>query len=157
MCPAATSTAMPSGYLPSVTTTLRSAPSGFSETTQSSLRSRRNRRPNVALSPDTRGGSCTRELTMCLAPNHQLQHESDTGFTAVSSNSIVKHAAEPVDVFVDRDRQQDFVRSDSRRETAPLDFTEGVDAINTVRVSAGLVASFGVVSPGGCSRCYFVL
>src|SRR6201995_833989 len=104
MCPAATATAMPSGYLHSVTMTLRSAPSGFSETTQSSLRSRRNRRPNVALSPDTRGDSGTRELTMCLTPNHQLEHESDTGFIPARSNSIVKPVADVVDVTVDSDR-----------------------------------------------------
>lgn len=30
------------------------------------------------------------------------------------ANSIVEQAAEPVDVFGDRDRQEDFVRSDSR-------------------------------------------
>ena len=29
-------------------------------------------------------------------------------------NSIVEQAVDPVDVFGDRDRQQDFVRSDSR-------------------------------------------
>jgi hypothetical protein len=32
----------------------------------------------------------------------------------VRGNSIVEQAADPVDVFGDRDRQQDFVRSDSR-------------------------------------------
>jgi hypothetical protein len=43
-----------------------------------------------------------------------LGSEPDTGFTAVRGNSIVEQAADPVDVFGDRDRQQDFVRTDSR-------------------------------------------
>jgi hypothetical protein len=44
-----------------------------------------------------------------------LGSEPDTGFTAVRGNSIVEQAADRVDVVGDRDRQQDFVRSDSRR------------------------------------------
>jgi hypothetical protein len=50
-----------------------------------------------------------------------LGSEPDTGFTAVRGNSIVEQADDPVDVFVDRDRQQAFVRGDSRlrrRESA---------------------------------------
>jgi hypothetical protein len=62
---------------------------------------------------------------MCRTPGTQLGSEPDTGFTAVRGNSIVEQAAGSVDVFRDRDRRQDFVRSDSR-----------VDAINTFRVSA---------------------
>jgi hypothetical protein len=58
------STTMPSGYLHSVTMTLWSEPSEFSETTRLSLRSRRNRRPTVAVSPDARCGACFGELTM---------------------------------------------------------------------------------------------
>src|ERR1700739_2919072 len=81
MCPAATSTAMPSGYLHSVTRILRSEPSGFSETTRSSLRSRRNRRPTVALSADTPCGFGICELTMCLTPGNQLGSEPDAEFT----------------------------------------------------------------------------
>jgi hypothetical protein len=42
-----------------------------------------------------------------------LGSEPDTGFIAVRGNSIVEQAADTVDVFGDRDRQQDFVRSDS--------------------------------------------
>jgi hypothetical protein len=43
-----------------------------------------------------------------------LGSEPDTGFTAVRGNSIVEQADDPVDVFVYRDRQQAFVRTDSR-------------------------------------------
>jgi hypothetical protein len=42
-----------------------------------------------------------------------LGSEPDTGFHAVRANSIVEQAADPVDVFGDRDWQQDIVRSDS--------------------------------------------
>src|SRR5438105_6252082 len=48
MCPASTSTAMPSGSRHSVTMTLRSEPSGFTESTRLPLASRTNSRPIVA-------------------------------------------------------------------------------------------------------------
>src|ERR1700722_7029759 len=105
MCPAAASITMPSGYLHSVTMTLWSEPSGFSETTHSSLRSRRNRRPTMAVSPDARCGFCICDLTMCT-PGNQLGYERDAGFTPVRSNSIVERAAAVVDVTVDSDRQR---------------------------------------------------
>src|ERR1700744_6061666 len=66
MCPAVTSTAMPSGYLHSVTMTLRSEPSGFSETTRSLLSSKRNRRPAADLLPDGCSATGVCELTICL-------------------------------------------------------------------------------------------
>jgi hypothetical protein len=43
-----------------------------------------------------------------------LGSEPVTGFTAARGNSIVEQAADPVDVSVDRERQQVFVRTDSR-------------------------------------------
>src|SRR5437764_1181437 len=52
MCPASTSTAMPSGIRQSVTMTLRSEPSGFSESTRLPLASRTNSRPIVARPTD---------------------------------------------------------------------------------------------------------
>src|SRR5438034_3980096 len=52
MCPASTSTAMPSGSRHSVTMTLRSEPSGFSESTRLPLASRTNKRPIVARPTD---------------------------------------------------------------------------------------------------------
>src|SRR5207248_11454137 len=52
MCPASTSTAMPSGIRQSVTMTLRSEPSGFTESTRLPLASRTNSRPIVARSTD---------------------------------------------------------------------------------------------------------
>src|ERR1700747_1528751 len=102
MCPAAISTAMPSGYLHSVTRILRSEPSGLSETTRSSLRSRRNRRPAVALSLDSPCGFGVCELTMCLTPGNQLGSEPDAGFT----DSIVELAADVADVPGDSDRRR---------------------------------------------------
>src|SRR5262245_9759147 len=45
MCPASTSTATPSGSRHSVTMTLRSEPSGFTESTRLPLASRTNKRP----------------------------------------------------------------------------------------------------------------
>src|SRR6266496_395365 len=48
MCPAATSTTMPSGSVrPSLTIVLRSEPSGFAESTRPSLRSRKKKRPEL--------------------------------------------------------------------------------------------------------------
>src|SRR5438270_10925056 len=52
MCPASTSNAMPSGIRQSVTMTLRSEPSGFTESTWLPLASRTNRRPIVARPTD---------------------------------------------------------------------------------------------------------
>src|SRR6266436_8460564 len=52
MCPASTSTAMPSGSRHSVTMTLRSEPSGFSDSTRLPLASRTNSRPIVARPTD---------------------------------------------------------------------------------------------------------
>jgi hypothetical protein len=42
-----------------------------------------------------------------------LGSEPDTGFTAVRVNSIVEQVNDAVDVFIDRDWQQAFVRTDS--------------------------------------------
>src|SRR6266545_6992478 len=48
MCPAATSTTIPSGSLrPSLTIVFRSEPSGFAESTRPSLRSRKKKRPEL--------------------------------------------------------------------------------------------------------------
>jgi hypothetical protein len=55
-----------------------------------------------------------------------LGSEPDTGFTAVRGNSIVEQADDPVDVFVDRDRQQDFVRSDSHLRRYDIGCREAV-------------------------------
>src|SRR6202000_2728058 len=121
MCPAATSTATPSGYLQSVTMTLRSEPSGFSETTRSLLSSRRNKRP-IVRSPDARFSFEIGELTICLNSRYSVGSEPDTEFTAVRGNSIVEQPEDPVDVFGDRDPQKDFVHGNSRRETPRLDF-----------------------------------
>src|SRR3954447_17554081 len=52
MCPAWTSTAMPSGSRHSVTMTLRSEPSGFSDSTRLPLASRTNSRPTMARPTD---------------------------------------------------------------------------------------------------------
>src|SRR6266516_4270166 len=52
MCPALMSTAMPSGIRQSVTMTLRSEPSGFTESTRLPLASRTNSRPIVARPTD---------------------------------------------------------------------------------------------------------
>src|SRR6266702_7044980 len=52
MCPASTSTAMPSGSRQSVTMTLRSEPSWFPESTRLPLASRTNSRPIVARPTD---------------------------------------------------------------------------------------------------------
>src|SRR5580700_1674640 len=106
MCPAASSTTMPSGYLHSVTMTLRSEPSGFSETTQSSLRSRRNRWPTVALSPDARRGFCICELTMCPYSRYQLGSEPGARFTSEPRKFIVARSADAVDVTGNSDRQR---------------------------------------------------
>src|ERR1700692_2564235 len=93
MCPATTSTAMPSGNLHPVTMTLRSEPSELSETMRSSLRSRRNRRPTVAVSSDARCGDCFCGLTICLF----------TRFVSAPSSSIVGRAADDVDVVGNSD------------------------------------------------------
>src|ERR671923_2379095 len=55
MCPASTSTTMPSGCRQPVTMTFWSEPSAFSEKTRPPLKSRTNRRPMVALLPDVTG------------------------------------------------------------------------------------------------------
>src|SRR5437773_904384 len=52
MCPASTFTTMPSGIRQSVTMTLRSEPSGFSDSTRLPLASRTNSRPIVARPTD---------------------------------------------------------------------------------------------------------
>src|SRR6202035_303614 len=106
MCPAATSTTMPSGYLHSVTMTLWSEPSGFSDTTVLSLRSRRNRWPTVALSPDARRGFCICELTMCPYSRYQLGSEPGARFTSEPRISIVARPSDAVDVTGNSDRQR---------------------------------------------------
>ena len=64
--------------------------------------------------------------------------EPDTGFIAVRGNSIVEQAADTVDVFGDRDREQDFVRSDSRLRRYDIGCREAVvvGAAHNVRRSA---------------------
>src|SRR5262245_28788421 len=52
MCPASASTTMPSGNGQSLTMTLRSEPSGFTENTRPRLKPRTNKRPTAPLAPD---------------------------------------------------------------------------------------------------------
>src|ERR1700722_16358341 len=83
MCPRLTSTAMPSGIRHSWTMTLRSEPSGFTESTRLPLSSRTNKRPGATGSPAARADSevlsfvifspfiVDRALTRHLSDTHQ--------------------------------------------------------------------------------------
>jgi hypothetical protein len=62
--------------------------------------------------------------------------EPDTGFTAVRGNSIVEQADDPVDVFVDRDRQQAFVRGDSRLRYRDISSRKAVFGPRIYRLNA---------------------
>src|SRR6476619_2610231 len=77
-----------------------------SETTRLSLRSRRNRRSTVALSPGARCGFCLCELSCAFTPGNPLESEPGARFTSAPSNSIVERAADAVDVIDDSDRQR---------------------------------------------------
>jgi hypothetical protein len=61
----------------------------------------------------------------------------------VRGNSIVEQAADPVDVFGDRDRMQDFVRSDSRLRRHDISCRRavfGVGADGPVENSSNILA-----------------
>jgi hypothetical protein len=82
-----------------------------------------------------------------------LGSEPDTGFTAVRGNSIVEQDADPVDVFGDRDRQQYFVRGDSRLRCHDISCRRaafGVGAVETV--IAVLAASSDGVSINAAAK-----
>src|SRR3954451_16735344 len=104
MCPAATSTAMPSGNLHPVTMTSRSEPSDLSETMRSSLSPRRNRRPTVAFSPDARCDDCFSELTMCFHPKYSVGPVPDSPLR--QAIPLLGSAADAVDVLGDSDLRQ---------------------------------------------------
>jgi hypothetical protein len=85
-----------------------------------------------------------------FTPGTQLGSEPDNGFTLVRGNSIVEQAADLVDVFGDRDRQQDFVRSDSRLRRHDISCRRavlGVGADGPVENSRNILA---VKSPSLC-------
>jgi hypothetical protein len=71
------------------TMTLRSEPSELSETMRSSLRSRRNSRPTVTVSPCARGGFDPCELTMCFSPSNRVESERRARFMSSPRDSIV--------------------------------------------------------------------